>query len=176
MLVQNCGIQYVSESITPVNLKMNIHRKGKSGCEHSINHYQNICKGASFSIPILEKLERVGFINGQRDFTVQKLHLKRKDYWMKKLYTMYPYGLNERAKNSNLEQPIGKLFPPLPRFGKRVNLEKRCVGELTKFDTTDTLSAHVATYPPENRSDNFCRILDGMKRKDLRELISNLLS
>ena len=40
-----CGIQYVSESITPVNLRMNVHRKGKSGCEHSINHYKNICKG-----------------------------------------------------------------------------------------------------------------------------------
>ena len=39
-----CGIQYVGESITPVNLRMNVHRKGKSGCEISINHYRNVCK------------------------------------------------------------------------------------------------------------------------------------
>ena len=45
---KNCIIQYVGESITPVNLIINIHRKGKSGCEHSINHYKNVCKGASF--------------------------------------------------------------------------------------------------------------------------------
>ena len=59
---------------------------------------------------------------------------------MKKLCTIYPYGLNERAKNSNLEQPTGKLFPLLPRFGnRRENLEKRCVNEPTKFDAIDTL-------------------------------------
>ena len=102
---------------------MNIHRKGKSGFKQCINHYKNICKDASFSIQILEKLEGDGFINGQRDFTVQKLCVQREDYWMKKLCIIYPYGLNERAKNSNLEQPTGKLFPPLPRFGnKRENL------------------------------------------------------
>ena len=127
MLVQNCCIQYVSESITPVNLRINIHRKGKSGYEHSIIHYKNICKGASFFIHILEKPEKVGFINGQRDFAVQKLHLKRKDYWMKKLCTIYPYCLNERVKNSNLEHPTGKLFPPLPRFGQRVRIQKKDV-------------------------------------------------
>ena len=71
--------------------------------QHSINNYKNICKGASFSIHILEKLEGYNFINGQRDFTVQKLCLQREDYWMKTLCTIYPYGLNEKAKNSNLE-------------------------------------------------------------------------
>ena len=59
---------------------MNIHRKGRSGSEHSINHYKNTCKGASFFIHILEKLEGDGFINGQRDFAVEKLCLQREDY------------------------------------------------------------------------------------------------
>ena len=74
--------------------------------------------------------------------------------------------LNERAKNSNLEQRKGKLFPPLPRFSnRRENLEKRCVNEPTKFDTTDILLAYIATFPPKNRSDNFSIILEGMKKK-----------
>ena len=80
---KNCSIKYVGESITPVNLRMNINRKGKSGCEHFINHCKNVCAGASFSIHVLEKLD--GFINGLRDFAVQKLCLQREDYWMKKL-------------------------------------------------------------------------------------------
>ena len=71
----NCGIQHVGESVTPVNLRMNVHRKGKSGCEHPLNHYKNVCKGASFSIHISEKLEWDGFVNGQRDFAMQKLCL-----------------------------------------------------------------------------------------------------
>ena len=153
---------------------MSINRKGKSGCEHSINHYKSVCKGASFSIHILEKLEGDDFTNGQRDFAVQKLRLQREDYWMKKLRTIYPYGLNERAKNFNLEQPNGKLFSPLTKFiNRRENLEKRRVNEPTKFDKTDTLLAHIATFPQKNRSDNFRRILEGTKRKDLRKLASN---
>ena len=85
---------------------------------------------------------------------------------MKKLCTIYPCGLNERAKNSNLEQPTGKIFPPLPRFSnRRENLERRRVNEPTKFYAFDTLLAHIVTFPPENRSDNV--------RIDLRKLLSN---
>ena len=171
---KTCRIQYVGESITPVNLRVNFHRKGKSGCKHSTNHYEIVCKCSSLSIHILEKLEGDGFIDGQRDFAVQKLGLQREDYWMKKLRTIYTYGLNERAKNSNLEQPTGKLFSPLLRVSnKRENLEKKRVNEPTKFDTSDILLAHIATFPPKNRCDHFRRILDGMKRKDLRKLASN---
>ena len=165
------GIKCVSESIR--NLRMNVHWKGRSGCEHSINHHKNVCKCASFSIHILEKLEEDGLIYCQWHFAVQKLHLRREDYWMKKLCTVHPYSLSERAKNSNLEQPTGKLFPPLPRFSNRhENLEKRRANEPTNFDTTDTLLAHIATFPPKNSSDNFRRIL-GMKRKGQRKLTSN---
>ena len=64
--------------ITQVNMRMNIHRKGKSDCEHSISHYKNVCKCASFSIQILEKLEEDGFRNGQQDFTGKSFVCKEK--------------------------------------------------------------------------------------------------
>ena len=68
------------------------------------------------------------------------------DHWMKKLRTINPYGLNERAKNSNLEQTTGKRFPPPPRFSKRrENLKKRRANEPIRFDTTENLLAHIAT-------------------------------
>ena len=76
-------------------MRINIHQKDKSGCEHFINHYKNVCKGGSFSIKILEKL-------GMGDFI-----------------STYPYDLIERTKNSNLEHATSKLFQPLPRFGNR---------------------------------------------------------
>ena len=89
---------------------------------------------------------------------------------------IYPYGFNERAKNSNLENPTGKLFLPLPVFGnRRENLEKRHVNESTKFDTTDTLFAYIETFPPKTRSDNFRRTVERMKRKDLRKGASNTI-
>ena len=93
---------------------------------------------------------------------------------MKKLRTIYPYSVNERAKGSKLEQQTGKLFPPLSRFSNRFeNLEKIRVDEPTKFDTTDTLLAHAATCTRKYRSDNFQRILEEMKTKYLRTLSSN---
>ena len=100
---KSCSIQYVGESVTPVNLRMNIHRKGKSGCEHSINHYKNVCKCASFFIHILEKIEEDGFINGQRDFAVKKVRFQREDYWMKKLHTIYSHSLIDRAESCNVK-------------------------------------------------------------------------
>ena len=94
---------------------------------------------------------------------------------MKKLFTIYPYGLNERAKNSSLEQQAGQLFLPLPRFSNRPeNLEKRRVNEPTIFDTSDTLLAYIAKFSPKTRSDNLRGILEGMKRKDLRKLASTI--
>ena len=39
----SCGVQYVGESIVPVNFRMNIHRKEKTGCEILIDHFSNVC-------------------------------------------------------------------------------------------------------------------------------------
>ena len=42
------GIQYEGESITSLNLRMNIHRGGKPGYEIFIDHYSNVCKNVAF--------------------------------------------------------------------------------------------------------------------------------
>ena len=59
-----CGIQYVCESITPLNLRMNIYRTGKSGSEISINHCRYASKNSRFSIQVTEKLPGNGLENG----------------------------------------------------------------------------------------------------------------
>ena len=46
---------------------MNIHRKGKTGCEILIDHFSNVCPGALFSIDILEKLPGDGYRDGVID-------------------------------------------------------------------------------------------------------------
>ena len=73
---------------------------------------------------------------------------------MKKLCNIYLYGLNEKAKVSNLEQTTGNFFPPLPKIGsRRENLEKIRVNEPNKIDTTETLLVRIATFP-RSRSNN----------------------
>ena len=39
-----------------MNLTLIILRRGKIGCESSIDHYRNICKNATFSVQFIEKL------------------------------------------------------------------------------------------------------------------------
>ena len=84
----SCNVQYVGESVVFVNLRMNVHRKGKSGCEISIDHYTNVCPGTKFSIQILEKLPGNGYINGIVDPTMREYRIQRENYWMKKLRTV----------------------------------------------------------------------------------------
>ena len=45
--------------------------------------------------------------------------LQQEDYWMKTLRTIYPYEVNEKTKIMNKNVPVGKLFPPLPRYRER---------------------------------------------------------
>ena len=52
------------------------------------------------------------------------MRMAKEDKWIRKLRTIYQYGLNEKASekiiDSNIIEPaIGKLFPPLPRDGVR---------------------------------------------------------
>ena len=66
LMCTHFGIQYVDESVTSLNLRMNIHRRGKLGCETSVYHYRNRCKNTTFSIQVIEKLpgnvyENAGF-------------------------------------------------------------------------------------------------------------------
>ena len=73
---------------------MNVHRRGKSGCEISISHYKNVCPNASYTIQILEKLPGNGYKNVSKDMEMLEYRLEREDYSVKKLRTVYPYTVN----------------------------------------------------------------------------------
>ena len=76
----HCGIQYIGESITPLNLRTNIHRRGKSGCEISIDHYRNVFKNAIFSIQVNEKLPGYGYENEIKDNAMFEYWLQCENY------------------------------------------------------------------------------------------------
>ena len=46
-----CGMQDVGERAVKVNLRMNFHRPGKSGCEIPIpiNHIKILCRSSTFT-------------------------------------------------------------------------------------------------------------------------------
>ena len=62
------------------------------------------------------------------DQNVKQNRLDREDYHIKNIRTIYPYGLNIKAKNrfSNGDtDTVGKLFPNLPRIKDRPTRENR---------------------------------------------------
>ena len=61
---------------SPLNLRVNIHRRGKSGCETYIDHYTNVCKNAIFSIQMIEKLPGNGYESETNDNTMLEHRLQ----------------------------------------------------------------------------------------------------
>ena len=75
------------------------------------------------SIQIIENFPGTGYNqSGKIDLSVRDKRLVSEHVWMKKLRTIFPYGLSKRAKEINSQfsnnEPIGKVFP-LPRTGRR---------------------------------------------------------
>ena len=167
-----CGVQYVGESVVPVNLRMNIHRKGKTGCEILIDHYSNVCPEAKFSVDILEKLPGNGYLNGSIDAEMRKYRLEREDYWIKTLSTVYPYGLNDRVKYINSDIPVGKHFPPLPRHGNKfVDQRTRTNRNSTASHCDlDLLLEQINAFPYSERGNTCRKLLDSFQQKHLRKL------
>ena len=120
----SCNVQYVGETVQRFNERMNGHRTAKSGCEHEITHCKEACNGYNFKYQIIEKLPGDGYnSSGEIDPDMLVIRKKKEDEWIKKLRTIYPYGLNESAQDketdSSVRHPaVGKLFPPLPRSSR----------------------------------------------------------
>ena len=88
---------------------------------------------AAFSIQVIEKLPGNGYENEKKDNAMMEYRLQREDYWTKTLRTVHPYGLNARTKFMNKDNPVRKLFPPLPRYGERF-VETRTRFKITYLD------------------------------------------
>ena len=166
----SCGVQYVGESVTNVNLRMNVHRKGKKGCEIAIDHFKNVCPGSKFSVQILEKLPGNGYTNGKVDQKMLEYRLEREDYWIKTCRTLYPYGLNERTKFMCSEKPIGRLFPSLPRYGPRY-LEKRTRSDCTNNSISlESLINKISDFEIKSRSNELRKYIEGLKKTTLKKM------
>ena len=170
---KSCGIQYVGESITPINRRMNTHRTSKSGCTTSINHYREVCPGSTFSIQIIENLPGNGYKNGVMDLDMLQYRLKREDHWMKTLRTVYPYGLNDKTKDMNKEVPVGKLFPSLPRYGPRYIDHRSRTNNILNGNFLLNITSfldHIHTLPTADRGNQVRKILESLKRGKLKFL------
>ena len=95
-----CKIQYIGKSETLFNLRWNNHRKDVNNpkvipaCTHFEIHGQNFTKHAKFTL--IEHLTEISNISKD----TLRLPLKqRENFWIIKLETLTPKGLNQELNN-----------------------------------------------------------------------------
>ena len=170
---RKCRLQYVGETIQPIKDRICKHNsciknwKGDHGCRILTEHFsQGNCKGATFSVNIIEKLPGDGRgDDGSIDPSDARLRRKKERDWMRKLRTVYPFGLNDRTGDEYMfekgNENIFLQFPPLPRVKNSQKVR-------TKNPTSNTFIV-----------DNFIYIINESIRSNLRNtmnLIRVLLS
>ena len=179
----SCGVQYVGETVLELHERMNGHRTAKSGCKHEITHCNEACNGYNFQYQILEKLPGNGYTaSGDVDPAMLIIRKAREDEWMKKLRTIYPYGLCESASDketdsSVLHPAVGKLFPPLPRSNRVARCRDNRNGRVSNisseefFETLDNLIRNDI----HNSFNEIRKILNLTKKKVLKEIAFQIM-
>ena len=69
---------------------MIIHKRRKSGCEISIDHYRNACEKAKFWTQFIETLPGNAYKDGIKDNDMLDYRLQSEAYWMKICPTLCP--------------------------------------------------------------------------------------
>ena len=179
----SCNIQYVGETAYPMHLRMNQHRTSKCGCEHVIHHSTEFCEGHHFQYQIIEKLPGSGYTNGELDENMTKIRKDHEDTWIKKLRTIFPYGLNEKAEgketdSSTIHAAVGKLFPPLPRTRERPirsrNNKNNRNPVLSISDFFNQLNSFILSNI-KNSFNNIRILLNRCKKKLLKEIAYSII-
>ena len=179
----SCNIQYVGETAIPFHKRVNGHRTGKQGCEHEIRHCKEACNGFHFKSQILEKLPGNGYnSSGELDPEMTKLRKSREDEWIKKLRTIYPYGLNEKASDketdsSTLQPAIGKLFPPLPRSSRFIRSRDNRNNHSSNISCNDFFERlnYLVQHDIHNSFNEIRKTLNLTKKKVLKEIAFHIM-
>ena len=182
-----CGMQYVGETCQKLNERINTHisnlkHSEKNGfCKILSTHFTSgLCKDAGFKVQLLEKLPGDGRTGRKAiDPSCTSFRKQRERFWMLKLRTVYPYGLNDRVgdeyKTADTHIAVGSKFPNLGR--KHARLKR---GVLRKGTNNLTPNKFVTDF--KNHLDNciedtsnFIRVsLSSMKKSGLREVFNVL--
>ena len=178
-----CNVQYVGETVQQMNERMNGHRTAKDGCKHEITHYKEACDGYNFQYQILEKLPGDGYdSSGEMDPVMLTIRKAREDEWIKKLRTIYPYGLNESASDketdsSVLHTAVGKLFPPLPRSNRSYRSRENRNNHTSNVSFTEFFEVleNLIQNDLQKAFNEIRKILNVVQKKVLKEIAFHIM-
>ena len=127
---KKCALQYVGETCQKLRERFNLHNtciahpEKDHNCRILSEHFsKGSCKGATYTVKVIEKLEGSGRCsNGEIDPAVTVIRRKKETEWMLKLRTVFPYGLNDRVGNEYMTDKGNSIiyneFPALKRYSK----------------------------------------------------------
>ena len=129
---QRCALQYIGETSQHINdrfafhLTCLLHPEKYAFCKILNKHFnEGHCQGADYVVTIIEKLPGSGRTDrGVVDPGMKKVRKAREKYWILKMRTAFPFGLNDRIddeyKRYEHKKCVHKEFPPLSREHVRV--------------------------------------------------------
>ena len=117
-------MEKLSGNLRFIRHKTGLNQTGKYGfCRILLDHFHNsVCCNVSYSVEILEKLQRNS--RAARNPLDASIKFERKQHekiWMHKLRILSPYGLNDRLGDEYDKLLFSNKFPPLSRKRDRVS-------------------------------------------------------
>ena len=185
---KSCNFQYVGETKNRLQTRFSGHRSSiKSGnsCQLVHKHFGEDAHGLDncriLPIEIInhELLDQQNLDSAQLAKSITKLRLEREKYWMIKLQTAYPYGLNSRVKGVGDFNPSQGNYQIFGGRGRRKNKKhsKRKPKRLRcKFDISLEFinKKHEELSNNENYIHFFKTFLFGLPRLQLQILHENI--
>ena len=134
---RKCCLQYVGETAQLLRERIRHHNycirhpDKDHTCRILSEHFsQGLCKGATFTVHIIEKLQGNGRdAEGTMDPAITAVRRKKETNWMLKLRTVFPHGLNDRVGDEYMSDKdlcnIYSKFPPLIRVKDRHRIRSK---------------------------------------------------
>ncbi len=136
---KKCKLQYVGETIQLLRERIGKHASSfkhpekENSCRILAEHFGgggSFCKGASFTLHILEKLPGNGRDeNKVADPAITTVRRRKEKEWMLTLRTVYPFGLNSRIgdeyKPQHYNKSIFSHFPSLKRVKEHLKVRTK---------------------------------------------------
>ena len=155
--------------------------------DHFEFHLETCCKTYSYSYQIIENFPGTGYNDdGTIDFAMSKVRKEREDIWIRKMRTLFPYGLCEKARKkvndcSVVHEAVGKSFfgYPIPRRGVRPNRSRVNGNRSESILSCDDFFAHLEEILTSDIFHSFNRIrilLNKAKKKVLKNIAFYILN
>lgn len=108
-----CNLKYVGETTLPLDKRINLHRRVRSGWKYFMKVFKDVYVSASFLVQMIKIFPGTGYRRNKACLVNREIRLDREDCWKETLWTSYHCALNESKRSKRRAEPswsVGCLF------------------------------------------------------------------